>query len=266
MAQRDAGTPQLRHLKTALRAATDLRDGDVQAETLHRLRTHLRRIQAYLELIGDSESALKLGKCVSRSSRLRALQVFEAYLLKHRVSRKDLRHVRVRVKKSRAKLLRKEVYDIIVRRLGQHAEPMHMLDDEWISSRLDALRREHVEALHALHARFLRRPQRKVLHQIRLRIKTLRYQEEWVLNGPLARPALVERLKRIQSVLGAYEDIAQFRKWAKAWKLGMRSSIQKDWRVMRRRARAIGRNLDTVTDTVMSRCLRLVPDKSRQRG
>jgi CHAD domain-containing protein len=265
VSSRNASAPQLRHLRTALRALTELQRGDAKPETLHRLRTHLRRLQAYLELIGDTASAEELGQCVSRSSRLRALQVFEGYLLRNGARRRDLDEVRKRIKKGRAKLLGEKVYNVIQRRLQEHAMPVVMFHDEWMSYRLEALRQQHAAGLRALHRRLLKRPRRRLLHRIRLSVKTIRYQEEWVLDGPFGRPVLVERLKRIQSVLGAYEDCAQFRKWAASWNLRSRSQIEKDWWATRQRARGIGGSLVAVMDGLASRRLWLVPRQQRIR-
>jgi CHAD domain-containing protein len=261
-----ASTPQLKHLTTARRALQDLRQGDTKPETLHRLRTHLRRLQAYLELIGDGPAAKKLGKYVSSSSRLRALQVFEGYLAKVAASQEDLHHVRKRVKRRRAKLMKRRAYHRIDRRLRDHAMPMAAFHQEWLLHRVDALRASHAEALRRLQTRLQGTPRRKLLHRIRLCIKTVRYQEEWVLESSFGRPELVERLKHIQTVLGAYEDAAQFRKWARAWKLDIRSRVQKDWRVARRRARGIGKNLEAVINALTFHRLRLVPSESRPKG
>jgi CHAD domain-containing protein len=251
---------QDRHLTTARRAIADLRTGHTKPETLHRLRTHLRRLQAYLELIGESAAAQELGRCVSRSSRLRTLEVFEQYMAKVGATRHDRRQVKKRIRQRQSKLARHGTYEVIDQTL-QGVSPQAGFQAEWLAYRLETLRREHTESLRRLQVKLQKRPGRKRLHQLRLLLKTIRYQEEAVLGGPFGRPRLVQRLKRLQGVLGAYEDYAQFRKWGRAWKLSIRPRIRKDWRVARRQARGIGQNLESVIAAVQSPRLRLVPHR-----
>jgi CHAD domain-containing protein len=155
------------------------------------------------------------------------------------------------------------VYGRIEQRLQKLPVSLAISDDEFLSQRLDILRQQHAEALRALQARALAAPRRKLFHQIRLLIKTIRYQEEWALDGPLGKPTLLTRLKRVQSVLGAYEDRAQFRKWSRSLKLGVRPRIRKDWRLARRRAWTVASQLDAIIDQVSSRRLWLVPRQAR---
>src|SRR3989449_5254794 len=59
-------------------------------ETVHRLRTHLRRLQAYAEFLQRPRIAARLAECVSWLSDLRALYVFQQ-ALRRRGDRKSTR-------------------------------------------------------------------------------------------------------------------------------------------------------------------------------
>lgn len=246
------------YLATAFQALTNLEEGDTDPETLHDLRTSLRRIQAYLEVIGDEAAAEEIGKAVSESSRLRALQVFAAYLVKRQVPRQDIRLIKRRIRKREAKLRENETYPQIERQLKALSIPTSNLPDDWLASRLSTLRQSHAEALRLMRASAQSAPRRKVLHGIRLRIKTIRYQEEWALGRVFGKPAMVRQLKHIQRVLGEYEDRAQFRKWARDFDPPLRTRVEKEWRKGRERARQIVAQLNQVIDALAVQGLWLV--------
>jgi CHAD domain-containing protein len=239
--------------------------GDDRPKTLHRLRTHLRRLQAYLELVGEVSNARIIAKCVSRLSRLRTLHVFERYLVSLKAPRSDLRLIRKRIRTRQAKLQSLDVYRTIERRVQRHAIPPTPGNQGWMRERLLDLRQANGQALGELIAHAQAKPRRKRLHALRLKIKSIRYQEEWALGQQEERPDLVGWLKHAQSVLGEYEERTQFRKLAD--KIGLQSlpRIEKDWRVARKKARALPDHLADLAGTMAPRSLRLVgSDRIRQ--
>lgn len=245
----------------ALHALDALSEGDTRAKTLHRLRIYLRRLQAYLELLGEERNAEVMADCVSCLSSLRELHVFRRYLAGlHAAS--DVRIIRGRIKKVRGKLDRKQVYDKIRRRVCRHALPPIPTTPDWLAHRMTILRRMNTDRLRKLIAAAEADPRRKTLHELRLKIKSIRYQEEWALEQPYARPDVVDRLKGAQSVLGDYEDLAQFRRLAVKFDLECLDRIETDWRRARKKARALPSELSEALARTDERHLRLVP-KSR---
>jgi CHAD domain-containing protein len=224
---------------TALQALDALSEGDTRPKTLHRLRIHLRRLQAHLQLIGEDRNAEVLADCVSRLSKLRALHVFARYLARLGHHKSDVRTIRTRIRTVRAKLDRKRTYDKIRRRVYRHALSPIPSSPDWLAHRMTLLRRANAEHLRQLIADSQAKPRRKRLHLLRLMIKSIRYQEEWALDQPYARPDAVTWLKQAQTVLGDYEELAEFRRLA--IKLGLQScdQIENDWRRARTRARAL---------------------------
>jgi CHAD domain-containing protein len=256
MAPRDRGP----HYKAvALRTLASLAGGDRRTRTLHLLRTHLRRLQAFLELVGEEDNAEVIAGCVGRLSRLRELQVFEGYLQRIDAPKRDRRKVAERLDALHAKTLGKHVYRKIQAAVKHHALPPVPTTKDWMAARMATLRRRNAEKLRQLIARAEASPRRKVLHELRLTIKTIRYQEEWVLGRPFARPEVIAWLKQAQSVLGAYEDLAAFRKLAAKWALRSGDRIKKDWRRARKKARAVPAGLHAQLDHLAGRRLRLVP-------
>jgi CHAD domain-containing protein len=248
----------VRYQAVVLRALESLSAGDDRPKTLHRLRTHLRRLQAYLELVGEASNARIIAKCVSRLSQLRTLQVLERHLTSLKAQRSDLRLVRKRIRARQAKLQRTDVYRKIERRVQQHAIPPTPGNQDWMRERMFDLRRANGQALSALIAAAQAKPRRKRLHALRLKIKSIRYQEEWALGTQEERPDLVGWLKHAQSVLGEYEERTQFR-WL-ADKLGLQSfpRIEQDWRAARKKARALPDHLADLAGTIEPRSLRLI--------
>lgn len=247
-----------RYREVVLHALTRLSGGDKKPETLHRARTHLRRLQAYLELVGEDRNANTIDRCVMRLSKLRTLQVFERYLAKHDAPRSDRKAVKRRLRATREKLDRAHTYAAIDRVVSRRALPPTPANPEWLADRMRTMRHAHADALRRLVDEVVADPHRKTLHRLRLLIKSIRYQEEWALGRPYAMPDLVQRLKHTQKVLGDYEDLVQFRKLARA--LGLRSSaiIKKDWRRARTHARALPVNLVAYLGMAAGPYIRLV--------
>ena len=247
-----------RYQTVALHALAKLSAGDVRPKTVHRLRVHLRRLQAYLELVGEDRNAEIMANCASRLSPFRTLQVFERYLTRLRAAPSDIRKVKDCIRKKRVKLDRRQVYLKIERRVRRHALPPTPASPNWMADRMEKLRREHAKSLHELISEAIANPRRETLHALRLKIKPIRYQEEWALDQAYARPEIVGRLKRAQSVLGDYEERAQFRKLAGTLHLKSYGKIIKDWRRARTRARTLPTKLTGMIDALAGRGLRLV--------
>ncbi|MGH7251195.1 MAG: CHAD domain-containing protein [Nitrospiraceae bacterium] len=247
-----------RYQTVALHALAKLSAGAVRPKTVHRLRTHLRRLQAYLELVGEDRNAEIMANCASRLSSFRTLQVFERYLTRLRAAPSDIGKVKDRIRKKRVKLDRAQVYLKIERRVRRHALPPTPASPDWMADRMEKLRREHVKRLHELISEAIANPRRKTLHALRLKIKPIRYQEEWALDQAYARPEIVSRLKRAQSVLGDYEERAQFRKLARTLHLKSSAKILKDWRRAKTRARTLPTKLTDIVSALAGSGLRLV--------
>jgi CHAD domain-containing protein len=246
-----------------LSALSRLQTGDVRAKTLHRLRTHLRRLQAYAELVGESANAKTMGECVAHFSRLRTLDVLESYLVRRHAPKDELKFVRKRIAEKRQKLRRKRIYQTVERLVRLHAVPPVPGLDDWLPVRMRRLRELNRQALRDLALKAADHPRRKTLHALRLRIKAVRYQEEWVVQHKEGRPELVAWLKHAQKVLGEYEEYGQFRKLARKWRFEFRDPIERDWKRARKEAHAIpAQLLERFPDGVKGR-LRLVSGDSR---
>lgn len=232
-----------RYRAVVLQALTRLSGGDTDSATLHRARTHLRRLQAYLELVGEDRNAGTVARCVMRLSKLRTLQVFERYLAKLDAPRSDRKAVKRCLRATREKLERTHTYAAIERIVRRHALPPTPGNLDWLAERMQAARHAHADALRQLTVEVGAKPRRKTLHRLRLLIKSIRYQEEWALDRPYAMPVLVRRLKHAQTVLGDYEDLVQFRKLARSLDLRSSPTIKKNWRKARKRARALPAHL-----------------------
>ncbi|MEK6617952.1 MAG: hypothetical protein AABY90_04580, partial [Nitrospirota bacterium] len=170
----------------------------------------------------------------------------------------DVRRIKDRIRRRRANLDRTQVYRKIERRVRRHALPPTPASPDWMAGRMERLRREHAKTLHDLITEARANSQRKTLHALRLTIKSTRYQEEWALDQAYARPDLVSWLKRAQSVLGDYEERAQFRKLARTLGLKSYAKIVKDWRRARTRARALPARLTGMIEELAGRRLRLL--------
>lgn len=250
-----------RYREVVLHALTRLSGGDTDPATLHRARTHLRRLQAYLELVGEDRNADILARCVMRLSKLRTLQVFEQYLSKHEAPRSDRKAVKRRLRAAREKLERTHTYAAIDRIVCRRALPPAPATPEWMAERMRIMRHAHADALRQLVDEAVAEPRRKTLHRLRLLIKSIRYQEEWASGRPYAMPDLIQRLKHAQRVLGDYEDLVQFRKLARTLGLHSSASIKKDWREARMHARALPVNLVAYLGMTAEPRIRLVDDR-----
>ncbi len=248
----------------ALQALARLAGGDRRAKTLHRLRVHLRRLQAYLELVGEEANARKLARCVARLSRLRTLQVFQAYLKQSKAPKADRDAVRAKTKALWKKLDRKRVWKKLTRCVERRALPRSLAPPDWMAARLPTLRQAQAEALRELLEAARTDPRRKTLHAIRLKVKTVRYQEEWAATQSVGKTDLIPHLKRIQTVLGEYEERVQFRKLARRLGLRSRKLLEKDWRRARQRARAVPARLAALLEHLAQSNVVPFPRTSRQ--
>jgi len=232
-----------RYREVALKALARLSEGKTDAATLHRARTHLRRLHAYLELAGEDRPAASIARCVRRMSKVRTLQVLAHYLKTQDAPRSDRKAVRHRLRAARQKLARARVYATIERIVRRQALPSIPTDPVRLAELMQAARDAHVGALRRLTDEAGSKAGRRSLHRIRLLIKSIRYQEEWALGRPFAKPSLIRRLKHIQKVLGDYEDLVHFRKMARTMNLRSLPSITKTWHRARARARALPAHL-----------------------
>lgn len=213
--------------------------GMVTPKTLHRLRIHLRRLQAFYELIGDATTARLLSKAVSRFSKLRTLHVFLQYLKQGGAPKSDCRRIRQLIKKRKARLDSKDVYRHTRRLVRQHAHPPMPAHARWIMDRLLSQRLAHLARLRGEALAAAADPHRRTLHALRLSIKSLRYQEECGFGHQGAHPQLVQTLKEAQGTLGVYEERAQFRKLARPLAAKTRKTLDRDYRRARKLARAL---------------------------
>jgi hypothetical protein len=239
-----------RSRSTTLSSLAALGAGDVRPRTLHRARTELRRLQAFLDLIGEAERALPVADCVSTLSRLRTLQVFEKYLAAIDAPKRDRR----RVARCVAKLLKKQrenqMYRSIEQEVRRQTSGLPPQSDDWMTARFRLLRHDHADTLMDRLDRAAVRPRRRTLHALRLQIKAIRYQEELALLYPFGNPEVVNRLKTAQAVLGEYEERAEFRKLGKALGLKSRKRLKKDWRRARKLARRVPETLADIPLTL----------------
>jgi CHAD domain-containing protein len=219
---------------------TRLSADGLDAALVHEIRMGLRRLQAYREVLGDQAAAKVLADCTSKLSRLRTLQVFSAYLEDEGAPRRDRRKVEKAVEEEYLRLQHKEAFRKIERRVRRYGLP---LANALPPADADDAGEAAEAALDKALTRAEARPRRKRLHALRLRVKTVRYLVEW-LTHEHARPSpRLAGLKRAQSVLGAYEERAEFRKLARKLDLDSASRIKKDWRRARRRARKTPKKL-----------------------
>ncbi|WHZ14787.1 MAG: hypothetical protein OJF52_001627 [Nitrospira sp.] len=237
---------------TVLRLLRRLTAGDCQAADVHAIRTHCRRLQALSELCGDDEQAAVMAESVSRLSKLRALQVFQRYLAKIDAPQADRAVLQVRTMKKIQALQQKQVYGQIEQAVKNHALPTLTSPGRSLKDRLDILRREHVQNLERLIEAAKEKPRRKRLHALRLRLKTVRYQTEWLPGRSASKQQFVKRIKKVQTLLGHYEELADFRRWGKELDVTIQARIQKDWKRARKRARAVPADLAWLVETLAS--------------
>jgi len=237
---------------TVLRLLRQVIGGDEHADTIHAIRTHCRRLQALLELCGDAERASAMADCVGRLSKLRAYQVFRQYLIRHDAPHKDVAWVEERISHHTTKLIRTEAYRKIEQVVWKQALPAIASPGHSFSRRLDELRHEHECRLKRLIAAASDKPKRKRLHGLRLALKTIRYQTEWLPGRAAAKQELLSQLKRVQTILGKYEELADFHRWSKKLSRPLRARIGKDWKRARKRARLVPGEMSWLVDALVS--------------
>jgi len=220
-----------------------LRKPPFHPETVHRLRTHLRRLQAYAEFLRRPLVARRLAQNVKWLSRLRTLDVFRRYLRRRKAAARDLRRV--------AWALREE--EKMVTSAGRLEEISSMLAKmtvarvrrpmAFVENCLSTLRQESSKQLAAALRKLSPEATRKELHRLRLLVKSLRYQEEIALETAWGDRRRVEAFKRLQRTLGDYCDRDQFRRLAKKMDLACRREIKKEYRQYQKKARKAVRRL-----------------------
>ncbi|ULA59080.1 MAG: CHAD domain-containing protein [Nitrospira sp.] len=240
------------HHARVVRLLRQVMAGKEYADTIHAIRTYCRRLQALLELCGRVEQARAVADCVGGLSKLRALQVFRQYLIRCDARQKDLALVGDRLTKQKKKLNRAETYrqiELVVSKQARAAicSPLHA----W-SRRLADLRHEHECLLTQLIADASDKPRRKRLHALRLALKTIRYQTEWLPGRAAAKCDMLSQLKRAQAVLGRYEELADFHRWGKKLSRSAQTRIHKDWQRARKRARHVPARLQWLLDALAS--------------
>ncbi len=226
--------------------ATCSRGRTISPKSLHRLRSTLRRLQAWLEVIGRHEAADHLAREISRTSRLRSLQVFEDWLRRTQAPQKDLRRAADALREERARLAHADTF-AAMRTTINAIRNWEMSDDLSPTHRIWTLYRQ---PLAKLLRKIRHNPKRKRLHQLRLQLKLFRYTVEWAEPRTSANRELIGRLKRSQRCLGAYEDLAAFRRLAKRWNLSIRPRINSRWRKARQFARAEARHMSWLTQVL----------------
>lgn len=237
---------------TVLQLIRHVMAGQGHDDTVHSIRTHCRRLQALLELSGHNDHAAVMAHSVRRLSKLRAWQVFRQYLTKIDAPESDIAAVDVWIGRWKQKLNRTQAYRKIEQAVWKHALPTIAPSNLSLKSRLEVLRHEHEQALSRLIEKASDNPRRKRLHALRLTLKTIRYQTEWLPGRPASKQELVKRIKQVQASLGRYEELADFRRWGKKLNLTVRSRIQRDWKRARRRARGVPENLSWLLDALAS--------------
>ena len=212
-------------------------------ETVHRLRTHLRRLQAYAELMQRPKAASSLAKGVTWLSRLRTLDVFYRYLRRRRGDAEDVRRVAWALREEESKVAHAGHVEAIRTLLERTSLARMHRPDDFLAMRLESLGHEHAGYLNAALRGLSAEAKRKELHRLRLLVKSLRYQEEIALETSWGRLPSVAALTRLQRTLGEYCDRDQFRRLARKMKLACREEMQKEYRRHRKLARAAVRKL-----------------------
>jgi len=205
----------------------------IEAEPLHRLRTDIRRLEAWLDLAGDHDSSAALNETVSLLSPLRSLHALEAWLVRHDASRPDVRAVRRMTQEVIKQLTDCHAFDRIRQTLAGLNGWSRPLDSSGLAGAWRS-RRNRLARLLSIRGK---KPKRKRLHRLRLELKQFRYQLEWMAPRPTWQRRLIDHLKRAQRCLGAYEELASFRKLARQLELRSRPAIREGWRRARKKAR-----------------------------
>lgn len=205
-------------------------------ESVHKLRTHLRRLQAYAELLEHEDAARLLARRVSWFSRLRSLHVFWKYLKETGAPKKDRRRVKPAMRDEQKKLCDARRAAKVRQLLAKMTPRSFARPERFLQERFERLRHENrtrlAQALQGLRGR----PRRKELHRFRLLVKALRYQQEIASELHWGNPATVNALKRLQGLLGDFSDREQFVRLAKELKLRDQKTVKADRRRYRKRA------------------------------
>jgi len=212
-------------------------------ETVHLLRTHLRRLQAYAEFLERPKAAASFAKSVTWLSRLRTLDVFRQFLRRRRADPEDVRRVTWALREEGMKVAHAGHLDAIRAVLEATTIVGMCRSATYLSARLESLGREHAGRLNAALRGLSAEAKRKELHRLRLLVKSLRYQEEIALDTPWGNPQSMAAFKRLQRILGDYCDRNQFRRLARKMKLACCGEMQKEYRRYRKLARAAVRKL-----------------------
>lgn len=233
--------------------ARALRKPPFRPETVHRLRTHLRRLQAYAEFLDHPKTAKRLARCVSGLSRLRTLHVFHRHLRSLGAPPGDVRRVREAVRGEERAVAGEDRLDAIRSVLAGTTMARLRRPREFLAGRLASLGRDHADRLTEALRQLSAQPTRKELHRLRLVVKAIRYQEEAALETGWGRPQRVAALKQLQKVLGEYCDRDQFRRLAKKLDLASRGELKKEYRRYWKRAWAAVRRLGPPAARVIRR-------------
>jgi CHAD domain-containing protein len=236
----------------ALAFARALQKPPFHPETVHRLRTHLRRLQAYVEFLQRPRIAARLADCVSWLSDLRALYVFRQYLRRRRASVPDRSRVDRAVRDEERAVARAGNPEAIRARLAGLSVTRMRRPSAFLAARLASLSGDRAVRLDAALRGLSPEATRKELHRLRLLIKSLRYQEEIAFEAGWGNSKTVAALKRLQRTLGDYCDRDQFRRLAKKLDLACRSEMKKEYRRYRQRARAAVRKLGPPQSSIIA--------------
>ena len=235
---------------TVLRLLQHVMAGDEHADTIHAIRTHCRRLQALQELCGDVRRARAMADCVGRLSKLRALQVFRLYLIARDAPQEDLARTDDRLAKRIRKLTHTDAFRTIEQVVWKQALPGIASPALSFVGRIEELHQEHECRLKQLIEDASDKPRRKRLHALRLALKTIRYQTEWLPGRAAAKHDLLSRLKRVQTILGKYEELADFHRWGKKLSPPVQRRITQDWKRARKRARRVPGELSWLLDAL----------------
>jgi len=180
----------------ALAFARALRKPPFHPETVHRLRTHLRRLQAYAEFLQRPRIAARLADCVSWLSDLRTLYVFQQFLRRRGASVPDRSRMDVAVRDEEWAVARAGYPEIIRTRLAGLSVTRMRRPAAFLAERFATLSRDRAVRLDTALRGLSPEATRKELHRLRLLIKSLRYQAEIALEAGRGDPRMVAALKR----------------------------------------------------------------------
>jgi CHAD domain-containing protein len=231
------------YLALAMGFARSLQAPPYPPETVHKLRTHLRRLQAYAEFSERPVAAARLDHCVKWLSGLRTLDVFRRYLCRRGLGAQDLRRVDEAIREQERSVAQAGYLEAIRAVLARTSISRIRRSAASMSARLDSLGRNHAARLADALRGLSPEATRKELHHLRLLVKSLRYQEEIAQETAWGNSRRLGALKRLQRTLGDYCDLDQFRRLAKKMDLACRTEIKKEYRRYRTRARAVVRRL-----------------------